>query len=619
MSLSIGNEIKDGFKETYDWVHQNIKWLKDTEQFYRERAKLEREYSEKLSKLCGEFLNRKSNISVTLSVGEKPATTPGSLEAASVVAWNEILSQTENIAKDHMQLAHELDGEIGGQLSGLNSKLDITLNKIQGFNTEMVEKKDGIFNEMEKAKKNYDDACSSMEATRNKHTKNPSEKNKRKVQEKETAMNNAKNEYLIKVNQANRTKDKYYFQDVPECLDLLQGLNESKVLFLNDIWKRASSLEKSFTERVNKRLDASDSVVVQNKPSLNTAMFIKHNVKQWREPPDFQFKPSPVWHDDEKFCVPSQLEANALVVKLAQSESEYLKYNDLAQGELSQLSALNKKKQEMASNEDNIKGNEFFEILKSYLALISPFTSHETLKLQAEVQIESIQNNVPEEYDLTTTHIDTSKKKKGIFSKLKENLLNPEARPSSHGQSSTVSSHSPRINILGNNRNRSGTTASTMSATSSRTDGMQSVASPTREQSNKNRVLYAYAEQDTDEVSVSVGDSFTVITADDGSGWTKITNTTTGKSGLVPSSYIEIREEASHSSRGPPPAAPPSRRTTLPVRTITSQYEYTSQGDDELSLAVGDVVTVLKGDDGSGWTYGELNGHKGLVPTSYCT
>lgn len=65
MSLSIGNEIKDGFKETYDWVHQNIKWLKDTEQFYRERAKLEREYSEKLSKLCGEFLNRKSNISVT--------------------------------------------------------------------------------------------------------------------------------------------------------------------------------------------------------------------------------------------------------------------------------------------------------------------------------------------------------------------------------------------------------------------------------------------------------------------------------------------------------------------------------------------------------------------------
>lgn len=628
MSLSIGNEIKDGFKETHGWVQHNLKWLKDIEQFYRERSKLEREYSERLSKLCGEYMNKKSAVSVTLSVGEKPAITPGSLEAASVVAWNEVLAQTENVSKDHMQLSRELDNEIGGQLAGLYSKLDMTLGKIQGFNNEMVEKKDGIFNEMERAKKSYDDACATMENARNKHTKNPSDKNKRKVAEKEIAMNNAKNEYLIKINQANRTKDKYYFQDIPESMDLLQDLNESKVLFLNGIWKRAISLEKSFTTRVVERLGASETVVTQNKPSLSTAMYIKHNVREWREPPDFQFKPSPVWHDDEKFTVPSQQEVNMLRVLLAKSESDYHKLNDITQTELSQLATLNKKKQEMKSNEDAIKVNEFYDTLKNYLALVSPFTSHETLKLQAEVQIESIQNNVPAEYDLSTTNIDVSNtRKKGLFSKLKENLLNPEPRGGNHSQQHT---HSPgKISLFGGmngNRQRSGTTASVASANSSQ---ISSVASPNRGRAgsgatpapasgsgSSNKVLYAYAKQDDDEVSINVGDVIKLIAADDGSGWTNIKNETTGESGLVPTSYLEIHD--THSSRGPPPAAPPSRRTTLPVRTITAQYAYEAQGDDELSLQVGDVVTVLKGDDGSGWTYGEVNGQKGLVPTSYC-
>lgn len=626
MSLSIGNEIKDGFKETHSWVHHNLKWLRDIEQFYRERSKLEREYSEKLSKLCGEYMNKKSNVSVTLSVGEKPAITPGSLEAASVVAWNEILGQTEGVSKDHMQLSREFDNEIGGQLSGLYSKLDMTLSKIQGFNNEMVEKRDGIFNEMERAKKTYDDACATMENARNKNTKNPSERNKRKVAEKEVVMANSKNEYLIKINQANRTKDKYYFQDVPECLDLLQDLNESKVLFLNDIWKRAISLEKSFTTRVVQRLDTSKTVVSQNKPSLSTAMYIKHNVRQWREPPDFQFKPSPVWHDDEKFSVPSQQEANALRILLAKSESEYHKLNDIVQPELSQLANLNKKKQEMKSNEDAIKVIEFYDTLKNYLALVSTFTAHETLKLQAEVQIESIQNNVPAEYDLSTSNIEVANtRKKGLFSKLKENLLNPETKSGNHSQHHSHSAG--KISLFGGingSRQRSGTTASTASATSTQPSVMTSptsgrgagVSTAASDSGGSNKVLYAYAKQEDDEVSVNPGDPITLIAADDGSGWTKVKNEATGEVGLVPTSYLEIHEP--HSSRGPAPAAPPSRRTALPVRTITAQYAYESQGDDELSLQVGDIVTVLKGDDGSGWTYGELNGQKGLVPTSYC-
>lgn len=27
-------------------------------------------------------------------------------------------------------------------------------------------------------------------------------------------------------------------------------------------------------------------------------MFVRHNMEPWQEPPDFEFEPSPIWHDD---------------------------------------------------------------------------------------------------------------------------------------------------------------------------------------------------------------------------------------------------------------------------------------------------------------------------------
>ncbi|CCF58672.1 hypothetical protein KAFR_0F00750 [Kazachstania africana CBS 2517] len=597
--LSIGNELKDSFKETYKWVNTNIKWLKDIEAFYRERAKLEKEYSERLNSLTSEYFNKKNNVTVSLSVGETPTKTPGSVESATVVTWNEILKQTEQVSKDHNQLGNDFEAKICAQLNGLYTKLDMTLGKINGFNEEMENKRKISMVEVEKAKKAYDESCESMENARNKATKSGNDRNKRKLQEKEVSMNNSKNNYLIKINQANRIKDKFYFQDVPEVVDLLQDLNETRILFLNNIWLSASDVEKKFSDSITSRLTASNNVIKQDKPSLGTAMFIKHNVKSWKEPSDYQFRPSPIWHDDEAFTVPSAQELKFLKLELAKAEQQFDKLNDITQDELQKLAAFNKKKQELKSNEDTLDANEFYENLKNYLKFISSFTLHETNKLVAEVSMESIQNNVPKEMDLSTDNIDVSKLKKkgGLFSKFKKNVLNVDAGTST----STSQNNSNRISVF-SSRTRSSTT------TTQTEHENQSIES----NHNKNKVLYAYAKQDADEIDVTPGDVFDVIEADTGSGWTKIKNLSQGHAvGVVPTSYIEIGEPV----RAKPSVPPPRRKH---VRTLEVVFDYVAQGDDEISINVGDVVTVIKGDDGSGWTYGELNGLKGLVPTSYC-
>lgn len=638
--LSIGNELKDSFEVTSKWVQYNLKWLLEVETFYRERSKLEKEYSDKLKALTTDYLNKKSVASVALGVGQTPTVTPGSIEAASVVAWNEILTQTELIAKDHEKLSQDFVNTISGQINGLYTKLDMTYTRIVGFFNEMEKRKTNVYSDLEKSKKNYDDSCENMELARNKYTKSPNDRNKRKLNEKETLMNIAKNSYLIKISQANRIKDKYYFQDIPEVLDLLQDLNEARVSFLNNIWSQASQIEIDLGGSLQKRMKASDGVVKQNKPSLSTAMFIKHNVKNWKEPLDFQFKPSPIWHDDEQFVVSGSNELDDLKLKLKNSQKVYNQMQDMTTMELEKLAKYNKIKKNLKNNEDTLDSIQFYDNLKNYLTVISSFTSHESIKLLSQVEIESIQNNVPQDIDLNiqdykedknkaskkgktrisllgggnnNTNNESTNSGSGLFSKFKvKNILHTDVgymNSDSGNRQSTIENidtETQNLNISNDSasrRNRSNTASSSIRA-SSRT-------------SNKNKVLYPYEKQDDDEITIHPGDVIELVEKDSGSGWTLVRNVSkNGVTGLVPTTYIEIHESNTHSKL---PSVPPPRRGNNPLmRTITALYSYQSQGDDELSINPGDVITVIRGDDGSGWTYGELNGVKGLVPTSYC-
>lgn len=57
-----------------------ITWLDDIQSFYRERSAIEKEYAAKLNALAGKYFEKKSKKSSSLSVGDTPTMTPGSLE-----------------------------------------------------------------------------------------------------------------------------------------------------------------------------------------------------------------------------------------------------------------------------------------------------------------------------------------------------------------------------------------------------------------------------------------------------------------------------------------------------------------------------------------------------------
>ena len=79
-----GAELKDGFKPVNVWVGSGITWLDDIQQYYRERSAIEKEYSSRLKALANKNFEKKAKRSSSLSVGDTPSLTPGSLERYGV-------------------------------------------------------------------------------------------------------------------------------------------------------------------------------------------------------------------------------------------------------------------------------------------------------------------------------------------------------------------------------------------------------------------------------------------------------------------------------------------------------------------------------------------------------
>lgn len=605
--VSIGNDLKDSFKPTSKWVNNGINWINDIEEFYRERATIEKEYASKLLELCKKHFEKKAKNSTLLSVGDEPQITPGSLESASLVLWNEVLTQTEAIAEEKVLFSREINTKLGDNFLLLKNKTGRIAKQIESIDEYLVSEKTKTEDEVNKAKKQYDSLCESTESARQKTEKSSSEKHQQKLQEKEVAMNIGKNEYLIKINIANRLKDKYFYQDVPELLDYFQELNESRVGLLNKLLKNASIIERNSNDRIKEKLHIIDSTIDQNNPKLDVAMFIKHNAFDWKEPQDFYFIPCAIWHDDESL-ITKEPELTELKRRLNVCSSDIAKYEDLcieSKQSLEELTA--SRKAELANL--TLK---FDTKLNNSLLLLQRFLKTDSERIKNEVEIEVIQNFAG---DKDLSYVEVREKKKSKFG-----FLRGKKHSSSSSGGAVANDNSSDTHSL--HTVKSGTSQKSHAGLFSlrRNRGQSNASSAST--GPKGKALYQYDATGDDEASISPGEQFDVVDEDDGSGWTMI-RTNQGNEGLVPTAYIEVTMGApsapsvnSGGKKKGPSVAP--KRGAKRVQYVEALYDYQADGDDELTITAGDKIALIQADtDGSGWTEGELNGVTGMFPTSY--
>lgn len=597
--LSIGNDLKDQFKPTHKWINNGISWLLDLESFYKERATIEQEYAAKLKDLSKRHFAKKAKHSSSLSVGDEPQITPGSLESASVVLWNEVLTQTENIANTRDKLADEFTLNIASNIVQLQSKCLNISKHIEIIHDFLQTEKTKVEDDVSKSKKHYDSLCQHTESARVKTEKSSSEKYQERLKEREVEMNIGKNAYLICISQANRLKDKYYFQDLPEILDYYQDLNETRTSILNKILKNASIIERNSNDKVKDLLHDVDAVIDQNNPKLDVAMYIKHNSRSWKEPNDFVFEPCSFWHDDESL-VTKEPELTDLKRRLNQTIS---KYNIGKENTFSAKQKLEEMAQDRSSSED--KDSLRFDLrLDDVLTLLHKFMQEDSERVKLEVEIEIIQNFAG---DQDMSYYEEAKPKKSRFGLFKHKKRQSTDQGSDghslYTVTSNVTTHSGGLFSL--RRNKTATSNAEGSAAS------DSVATAN----------YPYDADGEDEITVRPGESYDVVEADDGSGWTTLRNSS-GLQGLAPTSYLTITAGSAGSNepltpKKKGPAVAPKRGAKR-VEYVEALYDYVADEDNELSIRAGDKIVLVQADtDGSGWTEGELDGQKGLFPTAY--
>ena len=82
------------------------------------------------SALSKKYLEKKAKKSASLSVGDTPQITPGSLESASLTTWTTILDDTENLGKERGMLADSFNAQIADPLKNLGIRCDDLRKKV---------------------------------------------------------------------------------------------------------------------------------------------------------------------------------------------------------------------------------------------------------------------------------------------------------------------------------------------------------------------------------------------------------------------------------------------------------------------------------------------------------
>src|SRR5579859_5777519 len=250
-------------------VANGISWLEEIQQFYRDRAAIEKEYSTKLAGLAKKYYEKKAKKSSSLSVGDTPALTPGSLESASLTTWTTQLSTLETRAAEHDRLGQDLINQVAVPLEQVQKRCDDLRKSHAEYQMKLLRERDSSYSDLKKLKGRYDAACQEVENRRKKNesamdhgrTKAASAYNQQLME-----MHNVKNTYLIGINVTNKLKECYYHEYVPELLDSLQDLSEVRVSKLNFLWSLASSLETSTLQRGVDQMKHLSSEILRNNP-----------------------------------------------------------------------------------------------------------------------------------------------------------------------------------------------------------------------------------------------------------------------------------------------------------------------------------------------------------------
>jgi hypothetical protein len=309
--------------------------------------------------------------------------------SASVTTWTTQLNVVEKRASEHERYSAELVSQIADPLRNLALRYEDLRKQHAEYASKLEKERDGAYTSLKRTKGQYDGACQELESKRKKIDSSfdmSKTKAQNAYQQQMADMNNVKNTYLININVTNKQKEKYYHEYVPDLLDSMQDLNETRVNSVNNIWSLASKLEEGTLSRSTSHMQYLSGEIPRNEPRLDSLMFVKHNQSQWQEPADMGFEASPVWHDDASMIVSeaAKVYLRNILGKSKGQRSELKTVVDAKQREVQGARMVRKNVREGRDKRDEV------EIVRAIFNLQESLHKAERKWLCAEVEVSTI-------------------------------------------------------------------------------------------------------------------------------------------------------------------------------------------------------------------------------------
>ncbi|KAI9833954.1 MAG: hypothetical protein M1838_005554 [Thelocarpon superellum] len=633
---SFGAELKDAFKPVNTWVSNGIAWLDDIQQFYRERSTIEKEHSAKLNALAKRYYEKKAKKSSSLSVGDTPSLTPGSLESASLTIWSAQLTTLESRAAEHERLSNEFVTNVAEPLKQLSGRYEEIRKRHVDYAAKLEKERDAGYTDLKKMKGSYDSVCQEVE-NRRKKVDSAFDYSKQKAQsafqQHTLTMNNVKNSYLIHINVTNKQKEKYYHDYLPQLLDSLQDLSETRTTKLNALWSAAAQLESACLTRCLDHVKVLSSEIPRNDPPLDSLMFIRHNSAPWQEPAEFAFEPSPVWHDDSSMVI----DDNAKVYLrnlMGKSKSQLSELRREVAKKQKEIDNLERTRQSIRKGQDK---RDEVEVVTAIFSLREELHRLDHQRLTAEVETSSIQSvvgdltigaknhnfksqtfKIPTNCDLCGDRIwglaakGFDCRECGYTCHSKCEMTVPAACPGEQSKEERKKLKAERqeaaraLHPVSNGGPPDGVAEM---PTLSRNDTMSTLSSGYAASAHRS-VSGSGARTPTDDS----GDA-----ASDESPKPPVSKPAASKPGALRKNRVVAPPPTQYISELPAGDVGGLSKSLSPATEARGkmQFAYQASGEGEISVDEGHKVTIVEADDGSGWIKVRAGTLEGLVPASY--
>ncbi|ORY98647.1 hypothetical protein BCR43DRAFT_530163 [Syncephalastrum racemosum] len=646
--MTYGAQLRSQVPVILDHVSEGVQNLQRCRNFVKERANIERDYAHKLEQLA-----KKYKPSDKIQGSMEDAEWDSSLSTSSI-AWHDILSQTEQVAKSRSDLAEILITSVADVAKTTAARKEEARKKLKA-------ERDKIYTEKDKAKQAYDDVCVEVQNIQNKMHKasGDTEKYEKQLNHALLECDDKKNAYLLALRVANTEREKFFEEDLPTLADALISVTKIDPAVDADVFARDTC----------SRMDVND-------PTAS----VRFTFVPWNG----GAHAAEIAIDRDSNLVTDDAASHFLNNKLLKGYRQLTRLGDELSTRSEELHQLKLVVQQVGSKAFPEYDDAMERLVETARQITLLSTQKARVKSEVDLIVQSIGDTgldaqahdfkpssftIPTTCDLCNTTI-WGLSKQGLTCKacgfnchskcemkvsLNCSLVKGKInrRPTAvSSRASMIASGRPSLSEESRSVNEAAmspseetpspvaVSVSAGSAASAADTTAQTSRSMTSPMLNKPQVpeqtvyaLYDYAPQTHDELAISQGEVLSILERDDGSGWVKASR---GHDvGYVPADYVaqeyserkhdmketgssiyqqqQPQEEEEWEGKQEEEEHPPAG---IDSQVVVALYDFDAGRADELSFQEGDHIHVLDREDDAWWR-GMLNGRTGLFPANY--